>query len=119
MAKSKAKMELPTVDDMPAGGVEQVRGYDQLAEQMAQAPAAAAVVRQLSVESRQLAVPLADVPFGYLPRRIDLRKLTSRQSQALRQLQEALDSQGMKLANGSRIGNPANAIKWLLETLAG
>jgi hypothetical protein len=119
MAKSKAKMELPTVDEMPAAGVEQVRGYDQLAEVMTQTTETTVVVREVPVESRQLAVPLADVPFGYLPRRIDLRKLTSRQSQALRQLQEALDSQGMKLANGSRIGNPANAIKWLLEAMAG
>ena len=114
MAKQK-KTELPTVDEAPVAGAEQIRGYDMAAEMQQQA----AAIQPVTVASRQLSVPLANVPFGYLPRRIDLRKLTSRQSQALRQLQEALDSQGMKLANGSRIGNPANAIKWLLEAMAG
>lgn len=105
MAKAK-KAELPTVDS-----VDEVQ-----VETAAEAPAAAAV--QITLEHRKLDVPLANVPFGYLPRRIDLRKLTGRQSQALRQLQEALDQQGVRLANGSRIGNPSNAIKWLLESLA-
>lgn len=114
MAKQK-KTELPTVDEAPVVGAEQVRGYDIVAEMQHQT----AAIKSVAVASRQLSVPLADVPFGYLPRRIDLRKLTSRQSQVLRQLQEALNSQGAKLANGSRIGNPANAIKWLLEAMAG
>ena len=107
MAKAK-KAELPTVDSF-----EEVQ-MDSAAESVIASPA----VQQVAVEHRQLAVPLANVPFGYLPRRIDMRKLTGRQSQALRQLQEALDQQGVKLANGSRIGNPGNAIKWLLESLA-
>lgn len=107
MAKQSAKRaELPTVDD---AAIEQ---QQTASEQMV------VKVEAVTVGSRQLSVPLANVPFGYLPRRIDLRKLTSRQSQALRQLQEALDHQGIKLANGSRIGNPSNAIKWLLESLA-
>jgi hypothetical protein len=36
----------------------------------------------------------------------------------LRQLQEALSGQGVRLADGSPIKNPANAIKWLLESVA-
>ena len=112
MAKQKTKSELPSMDEAPVSGVEQVRGYDMAAEVQVAAAVAVPVMTE-----KTLSIPLAQIPFGYLPRRIDLRKLTSRQSQGLRQLQEALDSQGAKLANGSRIGNPSNAIKWLLESL--
>jgi len=112
---AKKKLDLPTVDD--AGMQEMVS--DQLMQQFNEDKkpdlADAATV---SVEHRQLAVPLASIPFGYLPRRIDLRKLTGVQSQSLRQLEEALASQVVRLRDGSRINNPGNAIKWLLESLA-
>jgi hypothetical protein len=114
MAKNKAKTDLPTIDEVEVGGVEQVRGYDMAAEAMQ-----SVAVEAPPVTSRTVSVPLAQIPFGYLPRVCDVRKLTGRQSQALRQLQEALSSQGAKLANGSRINNPSNAIKWLLESIAG
>jgi hypothetical protein len=112
MAKAK-KMELPTVDEAPVSGVEQLRGYEMAAEVLTQPAAVPAVT------SRTLTIPLAQIAFGYLPRVCDVRKLTGRQSQALRQLQEALCSEGATLANGSRINNPSNAIKWILETISG
>jgi hypothetical protein len=115
MAKNKAKTDLPTIDEVEVGGVEQVRGYDMAAE----VAKVAAEVSFVKVERKTVSVPLARIEFGYLKRRIDLRKLTRGQSQALRQLQEALDAGGVKLANGSSIGCEANAIKWLLESLAG
>jgi len=107
MAKAK-KMELPTVDEEVTPEVTpEVTG-----EGTAAPPA------KVSTQTRSVSVPLASVDFGYLPRRIDLRKLTKRQSSALRQLQEALSSQDVRLADGSQIKNPANAIKWLLESVA-
>lgn len=113
MAKQK-KTELPTVDEAPVAGAEQIRGYDMVAEMQHQS----ATIQPVTVASRQLSVPLAKTSFGYLPRVCDVRKLTGRQSQALRELQEALFSQGAKLANGSRINNASNAIKWLLESIS-
>lgn len=114
MAKQAAKrMELPTVDE---AAIEQ---QEIISEQLAEQAEAAAPSAPAQVGRRQLEVPLAIVEFGYLPRRIDLRKLTKRQSGALRQLQEALSGEGVRLADGSQIKNPANAIKWLLESLAG
>jgi hypothetical protein len=110
MAKSK-KMELPTVDDAAIDQQEIV------SEQLADAAAAAPPAR-MSTQTKSVNVPLASTDFGYLPRRIDLRKLTKRQSGVLRQLQEALSGQGVRLADGSPIKNPANAIKWLLESVA-
>lgn len=110
MAKAK-KMELPTVDE---AAIEQ---QETVSEQLADSAAAAPPAR-MSTQTKSVSVPLASVDFGYLPRRIDLRKLTKRQSGALRQLQEALSVQGVRLADGSQIKNPANAIKWLLESLA-
>jgi hypothetical protein len=80
--------------------------------------AAAAPPARMSTQTKSVSVPLASTDFGYLPRRIDLRKLTKRQSGVLRQLQEALSGQGVRLADGSPIKNPANAIKWLLESVA-
>lgn len=114
MAKAR-KMELPTVD---AADVQEMVS-EQLVEQAEAVarPEPAATVAVV-VEQRQISVPLANLPFGYLPRRIDLRKLTGRQSQALRQLEEALASKNVRLRDGSRINNPGNAIKWLLESLA-
>ncbi len=112
MAKSK-KMELPTVDEAPVGGVEQLRGYDMAAEMQQ-----TAAIQPVTVVSRQLSVPLANVSFGYLRNKIYLRKLTAKQSGALRQLQEALCIQGVRLADGSPIKHEANAIKWLLELVA-
>lgn len=106
MAKAR-KMELPTVDEEVTPEVAEETSAEQVAP-----PATA------STQTRSLSVPLAAVDFGYLPRRIDLRKLTKRQSGVLRQLQEALSGQGVRLADGSPIKNPANAIKWLLESVA-
>lgn len=114
MAKQKMKSDLPSIDDAPVAGVEQVRGYDMAAEVQVAASVAVPVMKE-----KTLSIPLAQIPFGYLPRVCDVRKLTSLQSQALRQLQEALHSQGVKLANGTRINNSSNAIKWLLESIAG
>ena len=109
MAKAK-KMELPTVDE--AAIEQQEIASEQLAD------AAAAPPAKMSTQTKSVSVPLASTDFGYLPRRIDLRKLTKRQSGVLRQLQEALSGQGVRLADGSPIKNPANAIKWLLESVA-
>jgi hypothetical protein len=109
MAKAK-KMELPTVDEAAIDQQEIVS--EQLAD------AAAAPPARMSTQTKSVSVPLASTDFGYLPRRIDLRKLTKRQSGVLRQLQEALSGQGVRLADGSPIKNPANAIKWLLESVA-
>lgn len=109
MAKAK-KMELPTVDE--AAIDQQEIASEQLAN------AAAAPPAKMSTQTKSVSVPLASTDFGYLPRRIDLRKLTKRQSGVLRQLQEALSGQGVRLADGSPIKNPANAIKWLLESVA-
>jgi hypothetical protein len=109
MAKAK-KMELPTVDE--AAIDQQEIASEQLAD------AAAAPPAKMSTQTKSVSVPLASTDFGYLPRRIDLRKLTKRQSGVLRQLQEALSGQGVRLADGSPIKNPANAIKWLLESVA-
>lgn len=107
MAKAK-KMELPTVDEEVT-----TEATQEVAGEVTVAPPA-----KVSTQTRSVSVPLASVNFGYLPRRIDLRKLTKRQSGVLRQLQEALCSQGVRLADGSQIKNPANAIKWLLESVA-
>lgn len=113
MAKQAVKRtELPTVDEAA------IERQEIVSEQLAEKAAAASPVK-MQTETRSVSVPLASVDFGYLPRRIDLRKLTKRQSGALRQLQEALSVQGVRLADGSQIKNPANAIKWLLESLAG
>lgn len=109
MAKAK-KMELPTVDEVAID--QQEIASEQLAD------AAAALPAKMSTQTKSVSVPLASTDFGYLPRRIDLRKLTKRQSGVLRQLQEALSGQGVRLADGSPIKNPANAIKWLLESVA-
>jgi hypothetical protein len=109
MAKAK-KMELPTVDEVAID--QQEIASEQLAD------AAAAPPARMSTQTKSVSVPLASTDFGYLPRRIDLRKLTKRQSGVLRQLQEALSGQGVRLADGSPIKNPANAIKWLLESVA-
>lgn len=109
MAKAK-KMELPTVDE--AAIDQQEIASEQLADAVAAPPA------RMSTQTKSVSVPLASTDFGYLPRRIDLRKLTKRQSGVLRQLQEALSGQGVRLADGSPIKNPANAIKWLLESVA-
>lgn len=109
MAKSK-KMELPTVDEV---AIEQ---QEIASEQLADA--AAAPPARMSTQTKSVSVPLASTDFGYLPRQIYLRKLTAKQSGALRQLQEALCIQGVRLADGSPIKNPANAIKWLLESVA-
>jgi hypothetical protein len=109
MAKAK-KMELPTVDEVAID--QQEIASEQLAD------AAAAPPAKMSTQTKSVSVPLASTDFGYLPRRIDLRKLTKRQSGVLRQLQEALSGQGVRLADGSPIKNPANAIKWLLESVA-
>ena len=110
MAKQMAKrMDLPTVDE--AAIERQEIASEQLAEK-------AAAVASMEVERRKIEVPLANAAFGYLPRRVDLRKLTGRQSHARRQLEEALASQGVRLRDGSRINCPGNAIKWLLESLA-
>jgi hypothetical protein len=109
MAKVK-KMELPTVDEVAID--QQEIASEQLAD------AAAAPPAKMSTQTKSVSVPLASTDFGYLPRRIDLRKLTKRQSGVLRQLQEALSGQGVRLADGSPIKNPANAIKWLLESVA-
>jgi len=109
MAKAK-KMELPTVDE--AAIDQQEIASEQLAD------AAAAPPAKMLTQTKSVSVPLASTDFGYLPRRIDLRKLTKRQSGVLRQLQEALSGQGVRLADGSPIKNPANAIKWLLESVA-
>ena len=110
MSKSK-KMELPTVDDAAIDQQEIV------SEQLADAASAAPPAR-MSTQTKSVSVPLASTDFGYLPRQIYLRKLTAKQSGALRQLQEALCIQGVRLADGSPIKNPANAIKWLLESVA-
>ena len=110
MAKSK-KMELPTVDDAAIDQQEIVS--EQLADTASPAPSA-----RMSTQTKSVSVPLASTDFGYLPRQIYLRKLTAKQSGALRQLQEALCIQGVRLADGSPIKNPANAIKWLLESVA-
>lgn len=110
MAKAK-KMELPTVDEEVNSEVTQEVAEATPSEQVA-------LPAKVSTQTRSVSVPLASVDFGYLPRRIDLRKLTKRQSGVLRQLQEALCSQGVRLADGSQIKNPANAIKWLLESVA-
>ena len=110
MSKSK-KMELPTVDDAAIDQQEIV------SEQLADAASAAPPAR-MSTQTKSVNVPLASTDFGYLPRQIYLRKLTAKQSGALRQLQEALCIQGVRLADGSPIKNPANAIKWLLESVA-
>jgi len=108
MAKSKARMDLPTVD---AEGIEMQQ--DEIAS-----GEVTATVEVPELISKMVRVPLAQIPFGYLPRVCDVRKMTGKQSQALRQLQEALCSQGATLANGTRINNPSNAIKWLLESIA-
>ena len=108
MAKSKARMDLPTVD---AEGVEMQQDEITSGE-------VTATVEVPQLISKMVRVPLAQIPFGYLPRVCDVRKMTGKQSQALRQLQEALCSQGATLANGTRINNPSNAIKWLLESIA-
>ena len=114
MAKAK-KMELPTVDEAEMQEVVS----EQLAERAeAEAKPEPVAVVTVAVEQRQISVPMANVPVGYLRRRIDLRKLTGRQSQALRQLEEALATKNVRLRDGSRINNPGNAIKWLLESLA-
>ena len=110
MAKAK-KMELPTVDEEVTPEVTPEVTEESSSEQVA--PPAT-----ISTQIRSVSVPMANVRFGYLPRQIYLRKLTTRQSGALRQLQEALCSQGVRLADGSQIRNPANAIKWLLESVA-
>ena len=110
MSKSK-KMELPTVDDAAIDQQEIV------SEQLAGAASAEPPAR-MSTQTKSVSVPLASTDFGYLPRQIYLRKLTAKQSGALRQLQEALCIQGVRLADGSPIKNPANAIKWLLESVA-
>jgi hypothetical protein len=109
MAKAK-KMELPTVDEVAID--QQEIASEQLAD------AAAAPPARMSTQTKSVSVPLASTDFGYLPRQIYLRKLTAKQSGALRQLQEALCIQGVRLADGSPIKNPANAIKWLLESVA-
>lgn len=107
MAKQLTKKsDLPTVDEMPT------------AETTAGQTATVAVA-ELTVTKRLIEVPLAQISFGYLPRRVDLRKLSGRQSQVLRQLEEALAAGGARLADGSRINSSMNAIKWLLETIAG
>lgn len=107
MAKqSIRKNELPTVDDLPED------------EPIKNQPPAVGVAA-LTVTRQIIEVPLAHISFGNLPRRVDLRKLSGRQSLALRQLEEALAANNARLADGSRINSPMNAIKWLLETIAG
>ena len=112
MAKTK-KNDLPTVDEQ----IETAEATQPAAAET-EATAEETVLRPVPTAHRQITVPLADIPVGYLRRRVDVRQLTKRQSLAVRQLQEALDARGVRLANGSRIGNPANAIKWLLEEMA-
>jgi peptidoglycan hydrolase-like protein with peptidoglycan-binding domain len=112
MAKTK-KNDLPTVDEQ----IETAEAAESAAAETATATEEINL-RPVPTAHRQITVPLADIPVSYLQRRIDLRKLTGRQSLAVRQLQEALDARGVRLANGSRISNPANALKWLLEEIA-
>ena len=54
----------------------------------------------------------------YISRHADVR-LSLDQGLMLRRLYAALDQTGLRLANGRRVANPPDAIRWLLEQLGG
>jgi hypothetical protein len=61
-----------------------------------------------------LHVPYMAGGTGYSQRHLDMQ-LTEPQALALRGILDALDSAGARLANGRRVINAPDAIRWLLE----
>lgn len=79
--------------------------------------------RQPQTVQLELPAPIQAHPEVYVPRHVDLQ-LTPDQGVRLRQLFEALDRRktpegtvGYRLANGRRVQNPTDAVRWLLEQL--
>lgn len=77
-------------------------------------PAAEPIAREITVS---FALPVSQAPVtGYCSRHIDIR-LSGPQAEALRRLQDGLDGTGKRLANGKRVVNNADAIRYVLEQL--
>lgn len=67
----------------------------------------------------EITLPLREMPDGgYAQRHIDVQ-LKHHQAIALRQLIRGLDATGARLANDRRVITGADAIRWLLEAVAG
>lgn len=64
-----------------------------------------------------LSVPMATIDHGYTPRRVDVNRLTSVQSQQLRRVLNGLIARKAVLANGGRVKSLQDAFKWILEGL--
>lgn len=61
-------------------------------------------------------LPLGPLP-GYVKRRVDLGRMTLRQSQTLASITSGLQFQEAKLADGTMVRSELHAIKWVLEKL--
>lgn len=71
-------------------------------------------------ETVTIVAPLGSYPLAaYVARRCDVQQLTEPQRSVLKRLARGLSDSGATLANGKVIRSESDAIKWLLEGLAG
>jgi len=68
----------------------------------------------------EIAVPLAPLDeAAYMSSHVEVRRLDVPQRTALRRLRNGLNAAGARLANTKFVESPADAVRWLLEQIAG
>ncbi|MBI2424183.1 MAG: hypothetical protein HYV27_15235 [Candidatus Hydrogenedentes bacterium] len=74
---------------------------------------------EIVLERRMVEVPMAVETEGYVSGHVEVQLRTREQKLALKRVTVALKESGARLVNGRVVDNGGDAIRWLLEQLAG
>jgi len=72
--------------------------------------------RELEPNNWSLSVPVLMWDAGYARKSLDVR-LTESQANKLKAIQLGLEAKDAKLENGRCVGNPVDAVRWMLENV--
>lgn len=87
---------------------------------MAESHPTESVEYHVVVDPVSIEVPLAEeAGNGYVTRHVEVNRLTLQQKTAQRRLLRGLVAAGERLDNGALVATNADALRWLLEQLAG
>jgi hypothetical protein len=75
--------------------------------------------REINRVEMRFQAPMLTAEFrGYIPRKVELQRLTRRHAMALKSLELALQCEGAMCDDGRHVKSPADAIRWLLDRLS-
>ncbi len=122
---AKKKTNKPNLPSVPESKQEEAKTPETEPKVESQSPEPKAEAKDTESPAPTSELVDVQVPMGeikkdcYAARRVDLKGLTREQSAALKRLTRGCEDRGVTLKNGKKITRPVDALKYVLEKMAG